>query len=99
MQPHLKTEGLPIKGIDNLCCWENYQYALLCLNDDTFNEVLNILQNKEQNQKEIQKTEYQQTMNQQIKKTDDKILNELELAANSGRDEDIAALLDIFDKL
>lgn len=41
VRPHLEKQGLPIKDLDYLLDPINVEYALLCLEEETFNEVFN----------------------------------------------------------
>lgn len=39
IKPHLEKEGLPVKDLDNLLDPINIEYALLCLDEEIFNNV------------------------------------------------------------
>ncbi len=99
IQPHLKISGLPVKDLNQICCWENYQYSLLCLDDNMFEEIYDLLIKKTEKQLSNHNNKIKLEMKNNIKKTDDKILYELEQAAANGSPEEIEALLEIFDKL
>jgi hypothetical protein len=90
--------------LENICCWENIQFAMLCLNDDAFEiflmtneEIKNMQQNKKYKNQEIEEN-IVRDKNNNIK-TGDKTLDEIEKAFNSGNKEDLQAMLKILEDM
>lgn len=92
--------GLPIKELDQITCWENIQYSLLCLSDEQFEyflmsneELKELLKDKKQQQtSEIDIT--QQTTTQKALKTGDKYIDEIEKSFEKGNVDDVMKLLE-----
>lgn len=85
-QPHLRTKGLPVFDLENINCWENLHYALLCLEDEQFEIIIN---SKEDNKKKKVKIEDIASNSEKLEKgqsvdTGDKYLNEIEKALAKG---------------
>jgi len=87
-QPHLRTKGLPIFDLENINCWENLHYSLLCLDDEQF-EIVVDLKTKEDNKKKKIKVEDIALNPEKLEQgqsvdTGDKYLNEIEKALAKG---------------
>ncbi len=89
----MATSGLPVKSIEHCTCWENVQFAFLCMSQEQF-EIFLLTDDeikKQQNQKE---TAIDNTPKPKQKiVTGDKYLDEIEKAFEKGNIEDIDALL------
>jgi hypothetical protein len=100
VQPHLKTKGLPIDDLDNVNCWENLHYALLCLDDEKFDMIMKY-QYKDKNIETIDKLVKVEDMIVEDKRpekgqtvdTGDKYLNEIEKALAKGDMQSVETLL------
>ena len=90
IQPHLNNMGLPVKELDQITCWENIQYSLLCLSDENFEYFL--MTNEEL--KELLKDKKQQTTTQKALKTGDKYIDEIEKSFEKGNVDDVMKLLE-----
>lgn len=87
-QPHLRTKGLPIFDLEKINCWENLHYALLCLDDEQFDLIINSNVKEEQKKKKV-KAEDMALNNEKLEQgqtidTGDKYLNEIEKALAKG---------------
>jgi len=91
-QPHLRTKGLPVEDLENINCWENLYFSLLCLDDDQFDIIF------ESKKKKIVKVEDIANNIEQLEKgqtidTGDKYLNEIEKALAKGDMSSVDTLL------
>ena len=100
VQPHLKTKGLPVDDLENINCWENVHYSLLCLDDESFEMVIKNQLNQEEEIKveKIVKVEDMIIDNKSPEKgqqidTGDRYLNEIEKALAKGDMKTIDTLL------
>lgn len=91
--------GLPIKELDQITCWENIQYSLLCLSDEQFEyflmsneELKELLKDKKHETNEIDIT--QQATTQKALKTGDKYIDEIEKSFEKGNVDDVMKLLE-----
>jgi hypothetical protein len=87
------TSGLPVKDIDHCTCWENIQYAFLCMTDEHFE--LFLLTDEEVKQNKLKHQKAQQPVKKPTQKvvTGDKYLDEIEKAFEKGDMTDVDALL------
>lgn len=100
VQPHLKTKGLPVEDLDNVNCWENLHYALLCLDDEKFEMIMKYQykdKNIETNEKSVKLedmiVEDKRPEKGQMVDTGDKYLNEIEKALSKGDMQTVETLL------
>jgi len=94
------TSGLPVKNIDDCSCWENVQYAFLCMSDEQFDLFLltdaEILERKKQNNKTKNNSTVEinnpKKRSNEIR-TGDNYLDEIEKAFENGDSKSIEELL------
>ncbi len=89
VQPHLKTKGLPVDDLDNITCWENLHYSLLCLDDEKFDMIIkHQIQDKVEMDKSVKVDdlilENKTPEKGQMVDTGDRYFNEIEKALAKG---------------
>ncbi len=95
--------SLPVADLDNITCWENIQFALLSMSDESF-QIFMMTSDEFKEYQKNKNTENQtqheipRDLNNNIV-TGDKFIDEIEKAFNQNNMTDVKGLLDAFDKL
>ena len=94
-QPHLRTKGLPVFDLENINCWENLHYALLCLDDEQFEVIINSKENLKKKTITPDDIAFNNEKLEQGQRVDtgDKYLNEIEKALAKGDMQSVETLL------